>query len=275
MNQAATREADRELKARHRTMWAWGDYPRIAHELVAPLGEVVVDAAGIGPGQRVLDVAAGTGNAATAAARRGAEVVASDLTPELVEAGRREASDAGLALEWQVADAEDLPFPDASFDAVVSSIGVMFAPHHQAAADELVRVCRPGGTISVLSWTPAGFIGQMFATMKPYAAPAPAGAQPPPLWGSAEHVAALLGRRTEVVDTRTGLLPVDIFESPASFRDYFKQWYGPTIGVYRGLADDPQRAAALDGDLDELARGHQGPGGAMSWEYLVLTARRT
>jgi SAM-dependent methyltransferase len=274
MNQTLTPD-DVDLKTRHRTMWAWGDYPRVAHEIVAPLGTALVEALGVGPGQRVLDVAAGTGNAAIAAARTGAEVVASDLTPELLAAGEDQARREGVPLAWRVADAEALPFDDAAFDTVMSSIGVMFAPHHQAAADELVRVCRPGGTIGVLSWTPAGFIGQMFATMKPYAPPPPAGAQPPPLWGSADHVAGLLGARAEITEARTGSLRVDVFESGESFRDYFKAWYGPTIGVYRAIAEDPDRVAALDHDLAELARNHLGADGSMGWEYLLLTAVRT
>jgi hypothetical protein len=115
----------------------------------------------------------------------------------------------------------------------------------------------------------------MFATMKPYAPPPPAGAQPPPLWGTAEHVAGLLGDRAEVLDARTDSLRVDAFATPEAFRDYFKAWYGPTIGVYRGLADDPGRAAALDHDLAELGRAHQAADGSMDWEYLVVTARRT
>lgn len=275
MNQSTLTAADADLKARHRTMWAWGDYPRIAHEIVAPLGPALVDAVGVEPGQRVLDVAAGTGNAALAAARRGAEVVASDLTPELLEAGEREARNEGLALAWRTADAEALPFDDATFDTVLSCIGVMFAPHHQAAADELVRVCRPGGTVAVLSWTPTGFIGRLFATMKPYAPPPPPGAQPAPLWGSTEHVAGLLGDRADVVDARTDSLRVDAFPTGEAFRDYFKSWYGPTIGVYRSLADDPERAAALDRDLADLGRSHLRSDGSMDWEYLALTARRT
>jgi ubiquinone/menaquinone biosynthesis C-methylase UbiE len=275
MDQSTLDAADADLKARHRTMWAWGDYPRIAHEIVAPLGPVLVDAAGVGAGHRVLDVAAGTGNAAIAAARLAAEVVASDLTPELLDAGERDAREQGLALTWRAADAEALPFADAEFDVVISCIGVMFAPHHQTAADELTRVCRPGGTIGLLSWTPAGFIGQLFATMKPYAPPPSPGAQPPPLWGSAEHVGELLGDRAELREERTGLLPVDAFPTAEAFRDYFKAWYGPTIGVYRSLADDPERIASLDHDLAELARAHQGTDGSMGWEYLLLTARRT
>jgi SAM-dependent methyltransferase len=273
MNQTLIDDAD--LKARHRTMWAWGDYPRIAQELVAPLGPVLVRAAGVTAGHEVLDVAAGTGNAAIPAARTGATVVASDLTPELLEAGERAATEQGVELSWQTADAEDLPFPDAAFDVVLSAIGVMFAPHHQAAADELVRVCRPGGTIGLASWTPTGFIGEMFTTMKPYAAPPPPGAQPPPLWGSADHVRALLGDRVRGVEARTETLRVEAFSSPEDFRDSFKAWYGPTIGVYRTLADQPERAAALDEELADLARRNQDPDGSMSWEYLVLTATRT
>ncbi len=147
---------------------------------------------------RVLDVAAGTGNAAIPAAATGATVVASDLTPELFEAGRARAEAEGVELEWAEADAEDLPFEDASFDVVISSIGVMFAPHHQAAADELVRVCRPGGTIGLLSWTPEGMIGGLFRTIGPFAPAPPPGAQPPPLWGGEEHLRELFGDRVEL-----------------------------------------------------------------------------
>ncbi len=187
---------DTDLKARHRTMWGLGDYPSVADEVIPELGRVLVEATGVAAGDRVLDVAAGNGNASFPAARAGAEVVASDLSPVLLEAGRA-VSPADLAIDWREADAEALPFDDASFDAVVSCVGVMFAPHHQPAADELVRVTRPGGRIGLLSWTPEGFIGQMFATMKPYAPAPPPGVQPPPLWGSEDHVEALLGDRVE------------------------------------------------------------------------------
>ena len=182
-----------ELKTRHRAMWASGDYPRMVETFLLPLGPRLVDACGIGAGDRVLDVAAGTGNASIPAARLGAQVVASDLTPELLEAGRRRAD--GLEIEWVTADAEQLPFESGSFDVVMSSIGVMFAPHHQSAADELVRVCRPGGTIGLLSWTPEGMLGALFRTMKEFAAPPPPGVQSPPLWGSEEHLAGLFGER--------------------------------------------------------------------------------
>ena len=268
--------ADRELKARHRAMWALGDYPAIAADLVAPLGQAVVEAAAVGPGRRVLDVAAGTGSAAVVAARTGADVVASDLTPELLEAGRQRAEAEGLDLSWRQADAESLPFDDSEFDHVLSAIGVMFAPHHRRSADELVRVCRPGGSIALASWTPEGFIGQMFATMKPFAPPPPPGAQPPPLWGDEQHVRDLLGDRVAEVTAVRRTVRVDAFDHPAHFRDYFKGAYGPTIVAYRNLGDDTERVAELDVALEDLAkRSDRGDGDfAMEWEYLLLTARR-
>jgi ubiquinone/menaquinone biosynthesis C-methylase UbiE len=269
-------EADRVLKTKHRKMWALGDYPAVAAELVEELGPVLVRACGVSSGERVLDVAAGTGNAAIPAALAGADVVASDLTPELLKAGRRLAEKRGADLEWREADAEALPFADDEFDTVMSCLGVMFAPHHQAGADELVRVCRPGGTIGLISWTPEGFIGRMFAAMKPYAPAPPPGAQPAPLWGQEEHVRSLLADRVTDVEARRQTVRVERFERPEDFRDYFKAFYGPTIAVYRNIADDPDRVAALDRDLADLARQHgHGPGSTvMEWEYLLLTARK-
>jgi ubiquinone/menaquinone biosynthesis C-methylase UbiE len=269
-------EVDRALKAKHRAIWAMGDYPAVARELVAPLGPILVEAAGVGPGDSVLDIAAGSGNASLPAALTGAEVIASDLTPALLETGRQRAAEAGATIDWVEADAEALPFADGEFDAVISAIGIMFAPHHQAAADELVRVCRPGGSIGLISWTPGGFIGEMFVTMRPYAPPPPPGAQPAPLWGGEDHVRELLGDRVTDVDARVQTLVVDHFAQPEEFREYFKRNYGPTIALYRSLADDPERAAALDRDLDDLARRYGiGDGNArMEWEYLLLTARK-
>src|SRR3954468_15582088 len=170
MSTTETRSPDEELKARHRSMWASGNYPSMVDTFLLPLGPRLVDALDIARGARVLDVAAGTGNASIPAAQRGARVTASDLTPELLEAGRRRAEVQGVTLEWAEADAEHLPFGDASFDVVMSSIGVMFAPHHQQAADELVRVCAPGGRIGLLSWTPTGMLGALFRA--PAASPA-------------------------------------------------------------------------------------------------------
>ncbi len=269
-------DADRALKARHRSMWALGDYPSLATDLLPELGRTLVTACGVTSGDRVLDVAAGSGNVAIPAAQTGATVVASDLTPELFEAGRALAAERGVSLDWREADAEALPFADGDFDVVLSCVGVMFAPHHQAAADELVRVCRPGGRIGLISWTPEGFIGRLFATMKPYAPPPPPGAQPPPLWGSEEHVRQLLGDRVIDLDMQRRTLKIDHFATPEDFRDYFKARYGPTIAVYRSLADQPERADTLDGELVDLVRGFdRGQGSTvLEWEYLLVTATR-
>jgi SAM-dependent methyltransferase len=270
-------EADRALKTKHRSMWASGNYHAVVSDLVGPLGPILVDAAAIKSGDLVLDVGAGSGNAAIPAARTGARVIATDLTPELLEAGQKLAAEVGVDLTWETADAEALPYGDGEFDAVLSCLGVMFAPHHQTAADELVRVCRPGGTIGLIAWTPSGFIGQMFATMKPYAAPPPPGAQPPPLWGSEDHVRELLGDRVEQVRTETRNLRVTHFASPEAFRDYFKTNYGPTISAYKFIADDPERVAALDHDLAELGRRFDvgTDSFVQDWEYLIFTARKS
>jgi SAM-dependent methyltransferase len=265
---------DRELEAKHRALWALGDYSTIADELVAPLGPVLVGQSGIGPGDRVLDVAAGTGNAAHPAAAAGATVVASDLCPELITEGERTSAALGLPVEWREANAEALPFGDGEFDAVLSCIGVMFAPHHQESADELTRVCRSGGTIALASWTPEGFIGRLFATMKPYVAAPPAGVSSPPLWGNEDHVRGLFGDRVvDVVTARRGLT-VDRFADGAAFRDYFKANYGPTIAAYRGIADQPDRIAALDADIARLGDDAIAGTSAMEWEYLVVVARK-
>jgi len=274
-----TTPEDQALKAKHAAMWASGNYPAVADEVVWSLGGVLVDAVDVRPGQRVLDVAAGTGTSAVPAARRGAIVTATDLTSELLDVGRAaldsgsDGGDGGLELTWETADAEALPYDDASYDVVLSCIGVMFAPHHQQAADELVRVCRPGGTIGVLSWTPEGFIGQMFATMKPYGPPPPPGASPAPLWGRADHVRELFGDRVSDLVARQRTLRVDRFADGAGFRDFFKKHYGPTISVYRYLADDSEKAEALDADLAALGDRFLHDG-VMEWEYLLVTARR-
>jgi SAM-dependent methyltransferase len=276
MTETLDTTTDQALKARHRAMWALGDYPAVATDVIAELGPVLVAASGVQTGDRVLDVAAGSGNAAVPAALAGARVVASDLTPELFAAGREFAAGHAVTLDWEEGDAEALPYADSSFDTVLSCVGVMFAPHHQRAADELVRVCRPGGTIGLLSWTPTGFIGEMFRTMKPYAPPPPAGAQPPPLWGDEAHVRTLLGDRVTDVVGRRQVLTTERFPTPEAWRDFFKAVYGPTIAVYRHIGGDPDEVVALDQDLAALAaRYDRGTTTTvMDWEYLLLTARK-
>lgn len=259
------------IKTKHRAMWALGDYDRVAVDVVAGLGPALVTAAGVGPGQQVLDVAAGSGNASIPAARTGASVTATDLTPELLETGRQRAAGRGLTLTWQEADAEHLPFADGSFDVTLSCVGVMFAPFHQPVADELVRVTRTGGRVAVLNWTPQGFIGRMFATMKPFAAAPPPGAQPGPLWGDEEHVRALFGTRVSRLHLQRQVLRVETFATGAEFRDFFARYYGPTIAAYRNVADDPAQTAALDAALAELGDSAISDG-AMEWEYLLAVA---
>jgi SAM-dependent methyltransferase len=242
---------DSDLKARHRAMWASGDYPSMVETFLLPLGPRLVETCGIDAGMTVLDVAAGTGNASIPAAERGAKVTASDLTPELLDAGRLKAEAKGLELEWVPADAESLPFEDGSFDVVMSSIGAMFAPHHQDVADELVRVCRPGGTIGMLNWTPEGMIGALFRTMGPFAPPPPPGAQPPPLWGGEEHMRGLFGDRVDWRTFERDDLEITAFEHPRDYGEHFKDRYGPTIAA-RANASKDGREGKLDEALDQF-----------------------
>ncbi|WP_019145010.1 class I SAM-dependent methyltransferase [Aeromicrobium massiliense] len=270
----STSTPDQELKDRHRALWSLGDYPAVAAEVIAETGQVLVDAARIRPGETVLDVAAGSGNASIPAAIAGASVVASDLTPSLLEAGRARAEGLDLDLTWREADAEALPFDDASFDVAISCVGIMFAPHHQDAADELVRVVRPGGRIALLSWTPTGFIGKMLGTMRPFIPPPPPGTQPPPLWGDEEHVRTLLGDRVKDVHAERRTLRVERFADGRAFLDFFKTTYGPTIMAYRAVADNPQREAELDQTVVRLADEYAPEPGVLEWEYLLMTATR-
>jgi ubiquinone/menaquinone biosynthesis C-methylase UbiE len=272
-----TAETDRQAKAATRQAWALGDYHRFAKETVWEVGPVLVEACGIGRGQRVLDVAAGTGNTAIRAAKAGAEVVASDLTPENFEAGRLEAAAQGVELEWVEADAEALPFPDGDFDVVTSSFGAIFAPNHQAVADEMLRVCRPGGTIGILAFTPEGLISDFFGALAPYMQPPPPGAQPPPLWGRAEHVRKLFGDRIESLEMARGEY-IERADTPQTYREFFKETFGPVVATYAALADQPDRLEALDRDFLEFAtrsnRGAVDGPAEYPYEYLSVVARK-
>jgi ubiquinone/menaquinone biosynthesis C-methylase UbiE len=270
-------DAAPELKAATRAAWALGDYHRFAKSTVWELGQVLVEACRIAPGQRVLDVAAGTGNTAIRAAEAGAEVVASDLTPENFEAGRREAAAHGVELDWVEADAEALPFEAGSFDVVTSSVGALFAPDHHAVADELLRVCRPGGTVGMINFTPEGLISDFFGALAQYMPPPPAGALPPPLWGDEGHVRQLFGDRVDSLELSRGQY-VERAESSEAYVELFKRTFGPVVATYESLVDDPERTAALDRDFLEFAtranRGSDGGPAEYPYEYLLVIARR-
>jgi ubiquinone/menaquinone biosynthesis C-methylase UbiE len=274
----ATRmSAQEEQKAAARAMWAAGDYHRFATTLFWEVGPVLVEACGIGPGQRVLDVAAGTGNVAIRAAEAGAEVVASDLTPGQLEAGSREAGSRGLKLEWVEADAEALPFGDGAFDVVTSSAGAIFAPNHQAVADELLRVCRPGGTIGMINFTPEGLAAEFFEIFERYA-PSPAGALSPMLWGSEDHLRRLFGDRVSSLELTRKAAVERMAGSPRDYCDFYKETFGPVVALFGLLADQPDRAAALDREFLEFAtRANLGaPEGQVEYryEYLLVVARK-
>ena len=272
----ANADADRQVKAAARQAWGLGDYHRFAKATIWEVGPVLVEACGISPGQRVLDVAAGTGNAAIRAAQAGATVVASDLTPENFEAGRREAAAQKVDLDWVEADAEALPFADGEFDVVTSSFGAIFAPNHQTVADEMLRVCRPGGTIGMLNFTPEGLISDFFAALAPYMPPPPPGAMPPPLWGSEEHVRDLFADRLESLEMSRRHY-VERADSPRDYHELFKQTFGPVVATYMRLVDDPDRAGSLDRDfLDFTTRANSAPSDGAAeyrYEYLLVVAR--
>jgi SAM-dependent methyltransferase len=260
------------VKARQQKMWASGNYAAVAARIV-PMAEHLAEAAGLRPGDRVLDVATGSGNAALAAARHGAEVTGVDYVPGLLERGRARAAAEGLEITFAEGDAEDLAFPDASFDVVLSALGVMFAPDQERAAAELVRVCRPGGTIGLANWTPAGFIGQLLKTVTKHVPP-PAGVRPPSQWGTEERLRELLGDGVSRLEI-TRRTYVWRFRSPEEFAGFFKELYGPTRKAFEALDEDGQRR--LWDDLVALARDHDTERGltvAMPAEYLEVIATR-
>jgi SAM-dependent methyltransferase len=260
----------RAIKARQQAMWASGDFAVIGATLQM-VGELLNEAADVRAIHTVLDVAAGSGNATLAAARRFASVTST--VPAFLERGRRRADAEGFGnVTFQLADAEALPFPDASFDVVLSTFGVMFAPDHQRAADELLRVCRPGGHIGLANWTPAGFLGQLLRLIAGYVPPTP-GVQSPLLWGTEARVrelfpaAAKIGHTTRTFAFR--------YRSPEHWVEMFRNFYGPTHTAFRALDADGQ--AALEADLIALLRSQDRGGGdglLVPGEYLETVITR-
>ena len=267
-----------EETAGARAVWSLGDYHRFATEMLWQLGPLLVDACEIAPGDRVLDVAAGTGNVALRAAAAGAEVVASDISPEQFTAGGRAAAELGVTVEWVEADAQALPFGDAQFDAVTSAVGAVFAPDHRAVADEMVRVCRPGGRIGMVNFVPEGIIDEFLGLFAPYAPPPPADAEPPTLWGDEAHLRTLFGDRI----TSLQLTPHELVErhpgAPADYWAFYQQTFGPVVALRRQLESDPERLAALDRDcLEFVTRANSGSAtGPSEYRYgcVVVVARR-
>lgn len=262
----------RALKARQQAMWASADFAVIGATLQI-VGELLNEAADVRSRHKVLDVAAGSGNATLAAARRFATVTSTDYVPALLERGRRRADAEGFSnVTFEVADAEALPYPDASFDVVLSTFGVMFAPDHRRAAAELMRVCSPGGRIGLANWTPAGFLGQLLRLIARYVAPPP-GVQSPLLWGTDAHIRDLFPGATKIEHT-TRMFAFR-YRSPEHWVEIFRTYYGPTLTAFRTL--DPDGQAALEADLVALLRS-QDVGGVdglvVQGEYLETVITR-
>jgi SAM-dependent methyltransferase len=261
------------VKRRQQQTWASADYAAVAARIVV-MAERLADAADLQAGERVLDIATGTGNAALAAARCGCRVTGIDYVPELLERGRTRAAAEGLDVDFVEGDAELLPFPEASFDAVLSCLGVMFTPDQERAAAELLRVCRPSGIVGLASWTPSGFIGELFRTVGRHVPP-PAGISSPLLWGTEERLRELLGDSVWGLRTERRVF-VFRFASPEHFADFFRANYGPVHKAFAAL--DEAGGRRLHDDLVALARRHdraRGPAVAMASEYLETIAVRT
>jgi len=256
------------IKKRQQATWASGDFSVVASRIVLQ-AEQLCEAVDLQAGWRVLDVATGSGNAAIAAARRGCRVIGTDYVPALLDAGRIRAKAEQLLVDFLEADAENLPFPTASFDAVVSIYGAMFAPDHKKAASELARVCRPGGKIGLASWTPDGFIGEMFRLFGKYLPPT-AGLTPPIRWGDEAHLKSLFGGKIASM-THQRRTAIFRFESAKENVDFFREYYGPTLKTFEALPLSQQ--AALEQEMIALNLKYDRNGGksgpiAIAADYL-------
>lgn len=261
-----------EIKAKQQVTWSSGDYGKIAW-ITQPLSEVLADAVDIRPGAEVLDVAAGTGHVALAAGRRFARATGIDYVPALLDVARTRAAAEGLDVTFKEGDAENIPFPDASFDYVLSTIGAMFAPNQEKTASELFRVARSGGTIGMVNWRPEGFIGELFRTIAAHVPP-PEGLKPAALWGNEDRVRELFGDRAASVGFKDGAITIG-FLSPEHFADFFVTNYGPTLKASEALQGEKKEAFRRD--LVALASRHNkrtDGTAALEWTYLVVTATK-
>jgi len=243
------------IKNRQQAAWSSGDYAVIGTTLQI-VGEQLAESTDIGWDQDVLDVAAGNGNATLAAARRGARVTSTDYVPSLLERGKERARAEGLPVSFAVADVEALPFEDGQFDAVLSTFGVMFAPDHIRSAAEMARVTRSGGRIGLASWTPEGFIGQMFKVLGRHVPP-PAGVLPPSLWGTEAHLRELFGAEASAIDVVERTFTFR-YRSGSHFVDVFRTWYGPIHKAFAALGDEG--GPGLERDLIDLVDQFNRPG---------------
>ena len=260
------------VKTRQQAAWSSGDYAIIGTTLQI-VGEQLAEACDLRCDEAVLDVAAGNGNATLAAARRGCKVTSTDYVAALLDRGAERAKAERLEVKFQVADVEALPFGDASFDAVLSTFGVMFAPDHAKSASEMLRVCRPGGRIGMANWTPDGFIGQLFKTLGRHLPP-PAGVQSPALWGTEAHLRSLFGEQAASIQATPRLFNFR-YRSPAHFIEVFRTWYGPVLKAFAALP--PDKGAALEQDLVELMNrlNRAGPDSlVVPSEYLEIVITR-
>lgn len=260
------------IKARQQATWSSGDYAMIG-TTISITGELLCEAVDVRPGQRVLDVAAGNGNASLAAARRWAEVTSTDYVPALLERGRARAEADRLNITFKEADAEQLPFANGAFDVVLSVFGVMFTANQEQAASELLRVCRSGGKIGLVNWTPDGFIGNVFRTIGKHVPP-PAGVQSPALWGTEARLHELFGGGISNLSI-TKRMFVFRYRSAAHWLEVFRTYYGPMLKAFAAL--DPAGQAALAADLTALLeRFNQGGSATLSIpsEYLEVVATR-
>ena len=259
-------------RRRARRAWAAGDWDAFSHH-VAPVGPVVLDRVRVAAGDELLDVGAGSGGTiAIPAAQRGARVVASDVTPELFEAGRRRAAAAGVTVDWVEADAQDLPFPDGRFDVVTSTFGAMFAPDHRRAAAELVRVCRPGGRLAVTTWTADGYAGDLFALSGSYVPPRP-DAVSPQAWGEEGNVTALFAAAGAAVAITRERVDFRFASIPAAVAGYAEQ-FGP-FAALRAILEPQGRWDAYLADFGALLERYASPAGhgiAIRGDYLLITA---